>query len=125
MMERFIEQLRSEYPDVTISWFLSTNSREAFAIISCDEHRCTAIALIERSSPHMHRISAETLLVEEGELTLHLEGEEPRLMGPGDAAMIVPGKTHWIEGHPVAKLHMTSSPPWKPEDHVLAQPVSV
>lgn len=76
-----------------------------------------AIAVIERSAPHVHHKTKETYKVLEGELIVHKDKEELHLM-QGDSLSINPGEVHWAEGDDVW-IECYSQPGWTSDDHIL------
>lgn len=79
--------------------------------------RSVAVAYIDRSGQHVHNISTETYLVEDGEVTLSVDGKK-EVMRKGDSRVIPPGAIHRAEADG-ARVRVTSEPGWTPGDHIL------
>jgi len=78
-----------------------------------------AIADIERSQPHVHRVTTETYTVVQGSIELALDDERIALR-VGDVALIRPGVVHSArsigEGH-AARITVTTIPEFSPDDY--------
>jgi len=79
-----------------------------------------AIAVIDESEPHYDRKSKESYYVEEGRLTLFVDGEK-YFLGEGDCFAVLPGQVHWAKGSP-ARVKVVSTPGWTAENHIPVKP---
>jgi mannose-6-phosphate isomerase-like protein (cupin superfamily) len=79
-----------------------------------------AIADIEQSQPHVHRVTTETYTVVQGSIELALDDERLALH-VGDVALIRPGVIHSArsigDGH-AARITVTTIPEFSPDDYV-------
>ncbi len=78
-----------------------------------------AIAVIDKSTPHTHRITEETYTVIRGELILHANDETITLKRD-ESYTIEPGVVHWAEGDETW-VECLSKPGWTKEDHILVK----
>lgn len=76
-----------------------------------------AIAVIERSLPHVHTVATETYEVLEGTLDLVIDGVH-QVLAQGDRVVISPGSVHYATGD-AAWVQVTSRPGWTASDHIL------
>lgn len=76
-----------------------------------------AVAVIDRSVPHVHQKMTEVYEVERGILRVHVDGET-RTLEPGQSLTIHPGQIHWAEGE-ATRLLVRSKPPWIASDHII------
>ncbi|PIP64935.1 hypothetical protein COU77_00650 [Candidatus Peregrinibacteria bacterium CG10_big_fil_rev_8_21_14_0_10_49_16] len=88
-----------------------------------DEHPewSRAVAAIEKSVPHVHRITTETYRMIRGVLHLHCDDEVHRLV-EGDVYVVHPGQVHWgetKEDDDLAIVDVECRPGWTAEDHIL------
>jgi len=62
---------------------------------------------------HAHLKQTESLSVVEGTMGYQIEGEEPKILGPGETATFAPGVPHrfWAEGSEVLRCKGWVSPP--------------
>jgi mannose-6-phosphate isomerase-like protein (cupin superfamily) len=78
-----------------------------------------AIADIEQSRPHVHRLTTETYTVVQGSIELALDDERIALH-VGDVAVIRPGVVHSArsigDGQP-ARITVTTIPEFSPDDY--------
>lgn len=76
-----------------------------------------AIAVIDKSIPHLHKVTSETYTVIRGTLKLHANDEIIELKRD-QSYTIEPGVIHWAEGEETW-VECLSRPAWTKEDHVL------
>jgi len=76
-----------------------------------------AIAVVDRSLPHLHKKSTEEYSVIRGELFLFVDGKKIFLK-EGDTYIIHPHQIHWAQGNETW-VSCFSQPGWKQEDHIL------
>jgi mannose-6-phosphate isomerase-like protein (cupin superfamily) len=79
-----------------------------------------AIADIEQSQPHVHRLTTETYTVVQGRIELALD-EERIALHVGDVAVIRPGVVHSARsiGDEPARITVTTIPEFSPDDYFL------
>lgn len=84
-----------------------------------DDHpqKSTAIAVIESSAPHFHRISTETYKVLKGNLKL-IDGNETFRLKEGESHTVHRGSVHSATADS-AWVEVRSVPGWTPQDHHL------
>ncbi|HZS42818.1 MAG TPA: cupin domain-containing protein [Candidatus Paceibacterota bacterium] len=117
-----IESLRKEYPDCPLILLPEKDPLEVIVELpQVLPHQKSAIALISKSAPHHHEETIEVYEVLQG--TLFLEsGDGEYFLKPGDSPFIIyPKIVHWArtEGEILAKVRVTSCPPWRSTDHHL------
>ena len=116
-----VAQLEAEFPGKNILQLPPENPTEIVCEVepTTVDHpeRSVAVAVIDRSAQHVHRISTETYEIEDGEVTLSTNGKK-RIMKKGDSWVIQPGEIHRADANG-ARVKVTSEPVWTPEDHIL------
>lgn len=78
-----------------------------------------AVAVIDKSIPHTHKVSTEVYRVVKGKLKLNVNNEIIEL-SEGEEYAIKPGQIHWAEGDETW-TECRSKPGWTSEDHILAK----
>ena len=117
MDRKVIDALRAEFPRKTIVLLPEDDPKEVVVEIWSDEDESYAIAVIDRSEPHVHRKTFEMYEVEKGTLLVHVDNEVHRLE-PGNKLFIKPGQVHWAEGD-ATRVVVHTWPPWNQDDHIL------
>lgn len=110
------------YPGKNVSMLPENEPTEIICEIEpSSEHPeySVAVASICKSNPHFHRLSAETYLVLEGKLNLHVNNKVLHL-NKGDSCTVQPHEIHWAEGN-FTLTQVTSRPGWIPEDHIIVR----
>jgi quercetin dioxygenase-like cupin family protein len=81
-----------------------------------------AIADIQQSEAHFHRVTVETYTVVQGDLEVSLNGEQ-HILHPGDVIKIPPGVVHSARtlGETPARITVTTVPEFSKEDYYLAK----
>lgn len=115
------QQLSEQYPNKGI---FENEIEDVVTEILCEvepssEHPeySLAIAVIDRSLPHHHKVTVETYKVLKGKLTLHVEDDKVELH-EGQEYTIPINKVHWAEGDETW-VEVSSKPGWTFEDHIL------
>jgi len=119
IVSEIVNSLRREFPGRKIVCRPHDNPTEIICEVdSADRHLfySSAIAVIDQSAPHLHRISKEVYEVVEGHLLLFVDSEEIAL-GGGSTFTVLPGQVHWARGNST-KVRIFSAPGWTAEDHV-------
>jgi len=118
--QRVTKELAEKYPNKLVF----KNNEEHPTEIICEveptsEHLnfSTAIAVIDRSIPHVHLKATETYKVLRGTLTVYINGQAT-VLHQGDTLTIHPNQVHWAEGDEVW-VECLSKPGWTAEDHVV------
>ena len=78
-----------------------------------------AIADIEQSQPHVHRVTTETYTVVQGSIELALD-DERTVIGVGEVAVIRPGVVHSAQSigdDHAARITVTTIPEFSPDDY--------
>ena len=118
--EKIVRILASRYPGRNIVQLPPENPTEIICEVEpTSEHPdySMAVAVIDKSEPHYHRVSTETYAVLRGRLTLKLANREV-VLHPGVNYAISPNTVHSAEAN-AAWVRVTSRPGWTPEDHIL------
>lgn len=118
--QKVIDQLRQKYPGKNIIALPDNEPTEILCEIEpTSEHPeySVAIAVINRSVPHVHNKTTETYKVIKGEAKLVVDDIEHELK-KGDEFVIKPGSIHSAFGDE-AWIECKSEPGWTPEDHIL------
>jgi len=114
--ERVLAKLRQDYPDANIVPIPPEHPTEI--ICETDPTKGKAIAVIDRSVPHLHRHTKEHYRILTGHLRLVGDGEDLALMAEGEEIDILPGQVHHAIGNETW-VEVTSTPPWSPDDHIV------
>ena len=117
MDRQAIDDLQAEYPNRQMICIPPHQPTECVIEVLKGQKLGVAVALIDRSQSHRHRLTTEIYEVLEGELTLHLDGKSYRLR-VGETATIPAGVSHWAEGDST-KVLVFSTPAWTSTDHDL------
>lgn len=119
-IDKVIEELNKRYPGKA----LFKNNEENTTEILCElepahEHPeySNAVAVIDRSFPHIHLKTLETYKILKGALKLHI-GNKTVELNTGDTYVIKPGNVHWAEGDETW-VECYSNPGWLFQDHAI------
>jgi quercetin dioxygenase-like cupin family protein len=118
--KRVVEELRKRYPNKTIVLNPPENTTEILCEIEpTAKHpdHSVAIAVIDSSKLHHHKLTTETYEVIKGNLKLYVEGQLYEL-SPGQSFTIKPGLKHYALGTETW-IKVTSKPGWVLADHIL------
>lgn len=112
------EELKEKYPGKTI---LESNGEIVCEVQPASENpsESIAVAVIEKTAPHYHKVTTEIYEVIKGELTLFVEGVEHKLK-LGESFTIKPNKKHYAIGNE-SWIKCTSHPAWTIEDHLVVE----
>ena len=110
------EELQNKYPDKNV---VVNNTGEIICEISPGKEESVAIAVIDKSLPHFHKVTTETYEVIKGKLDLYCDGIKHTL-NVGDKFVVNPGSIHYAEGKETW-IKCFSKPGWSPKDHFLAK----
>jgi mannose-6-phosphate isomerase-like protein (cupin superfamily) len=119
-IQNLLKSLRREFPGRNIVLLPPEDPNEIIMELDRDEVSGTAIALIRRSKPHIHRYTKERYIVESGSLILEIDSKSS-VLREGDRTTIAPGKVHraMSVNNEFARVRVISWPPWSPDDHIL------
>lgn len=78
-----------------------------------------AIAVIEQSAQHIHKVITEEYEILQGELELTVDSKK-YVLQKGESYTIQPGQIHSAKGD-VAWVKVTARPGWTLDDHILVQ----
>lgn len=78
-----------------------------------------AVAVIDFTRLHYHKVLTEIYTVIKGELELTIDGKK-RMLKKGESVVLEPGMTHSARGNETW-IKVTFTPGWTPEDHILVQ----
>ena len=112
-IEQSLYQNRKDFPAETVYEITTQANALPFGI---------AIADIQQSQPHFHKVTAETYTIVQGDLEVSLDSEQ-HVLHPGDVIKISPGIVHSarsLDGTP-ARITVTTIPEFSPEDYYLAE----
>lgn len=118
--QKILKELKEKYPEANIVLNNKQNPTEIICEIDpTSQHPdySIAIAVINRSISHFHKITTEEYEVIKGKLTLTIDGKEHAL-NKGDKFVIKPNMIHSAEGNETW-VKVTSKPGWTIEDHFL------
>lgn len=116
-VSKVLRELKNKYPGKTI---INNNSSEIICEIEPSENHpeySKALAVLDRSATHYHKITTETYKVLKGKLTVFLNGKRT-VLKKGDECQIKPWTIHWAEGNETW-FETYSTPGWASSDHIL------
>ena len=117
---KVVKQLELKYPGKTIIKNNKSNPSEILCEIDpSNDHPeySVAIAVIDKSEPHMHIESTETYKVIKGILDLYINGEKYTLKEDQEK-VIKTNSQHWAEGKETW-VECYSKPGWTLKDHII------
>jgi len=100
-VQKVVIDLEKQYPGKNIVKNIGDNSSEILCEIdptTLHPDYSIAIAVIDRSLPHFHKVTTEDYEVIEGELTLFIDGEKT-ILNKGEKLTIKPGQSHSAQGN--------------------------
>lgn len=123
--ERVTRELQARYPDKDIFLLPLEDPKEIICEVEPSKDHpdfSKAVAVIERSEPHVHHKSWERYEVMEGKVVLYM-GHQRRVLHKSQSVVIWPGTNHWAESvnSEEAWVMVDSSPGWTTEDHILTR----
>jgi mannose-6-phosphate isomerase-like protein (cupin superfamily) len=113
-----IEELLKKYPGKRVIKNDTENPTEILCEVKpTSDHPSfsLAIAVIDKSIPHVHRKSTEEYTILRGQLTLHVD-EKTFTLKTGQTFYVRPHQIHWAEGNETW-VSCFSQPGWTREDH--------
>ena len=119
-INKVIKQLSTEYPNKNIIKNSENNPTEILCEVeptSDHPEYSLAVAVLDKSVPHVHHKTKETYTVIKGKLVLHVDGIKHEL-SEGEEMNIETGQVHWAEGNETW-VECYSEPGWTFEDHIL------
>lgn len=118
-VQKVVKELKEKYPGKNII----LNPPDAPTEIICEiepgslnPDRSVAIAVIDSTIKHFHRLAVEEYEVVKGELEVTKEGKSYYL-GPGEKIVLNPGEFHLARGKETW-VKVTSEPAWTPKDNL-------
>lgn len=118
--QSILSQLKEQYPGKKILSLPEDNPTEFLCEIeptSDHPEYSVAIAIIDKSSPHVHHQTTETYKVIKGKLTVY-KNDQSFELNEGSTLVITPGEVHWAQGDETW-VECLSEPGWTSEDHIL------
>ena len=118
--DQVISQLKKKYSGKTIISLPEKNPTEILCEVeSTLDHPeySLAIAVVDKSTPHVHLKTTETYKGIHGSLILYID-DKPFSLKQGDDHTIKLGQTHWAEGDQTW-VECYSKPGWTLEDHII------
>ncbi len=111
-------RLNLQYPGKNIV-INKSNSEIICEVEPSSEHKdySLAIAVIDKSQLHYHKVSTETYTVLKGHLTVTKDGKDFPL-SVGETLVIKPLEKHSAKGNETW-VEVKSTPGWTPSDHYL------
>ncbi len=116
-IQKIIDELKSKYPNKIV---INNGLGEIVCEIkpgSDDPNESIAIAIIDSTKPHYHKIITETYKVIKGKLDLYVDQNKISLK-EGDTYVIEPNHVHYAKGDETW-IECTSHPAWSFEDHLF------
>lgn len=110
-----IDKLKKKYPGANIVLNDPRNPTEI--VCEVDPKKGRAIAIIDKSIPHVHKYTKERYIILDGNLDLYVDGVKNELK-KGDIFDIKPGQVHYAIGNETW-VEALSKPPWTPKDHII------
>lgn len=118
--KRIIHELETQYPGKKIILLPPDDPKEIICETdpaSAHPQYSSAVAIIDSSAPHYHKISSETYTITRGGLDLFLNGKK-KVLRKGEEYTVSPYTIHWAKGNETwAQVY--STPGWTTGDHIL------
>jgi quercetin dioxygenase-like cupin family protein len=119
--------MRKLEPDIDTSLYQNRIANPAEVVYALTTHKNAlpfgvAIADIQQSEPHFHKVTTETYTVVQGHLEVSLDSEQ-HILHPGDVIKILPGVAHSARSldETPARITVTTIPEWTHEDYYLVK----
>ncbi len=120
--DEIIKKLKDDYPGKEIIRLPEDNPTEIICELEpTREHTeySVAIAAINSSLPHYHKLATEEYEVLDGELELSIENTIV-VLEKGENHTVNPGQLHSATGK-FTLVRVTSKPGWTSDDHILSK----
>lgn len=117
--QKVVGELKRQYPRKNIIINDPDNPTEIICEIepaSLDPQRSVAIAVLDNTVKHYHRLAKETYEVIKGFLEI-TKGGKTYFLYPGEKLVIEPDEYHMAKGKETW-VKVTSEPAWTPEDQI-------
>jgi len=116
------QELTKKYPGVIIKENKDQNGVTTEIVGEIDRNlidskRAVAVAVIDKSPEHYHKVTTEEYEVIKGDLTVYLNGKPFKLLS-GQKLIVRPGVKHWANGAETW-IYCYSEPDWSPGDYQL------
>lgn len=118
--KKVVAKLKKDYPEKKIF----EHKEDDYAEILCEVEPSSdhpdyslAVAVIDKSQPHVHKQSRETYKVTKGHLSLYIDNDRHELE-EGEELIVEPGQVHWAEGKETW-IECYSEPGWQFKDHII------
>ena len=121
-VNKIVNQLNKTYPGKKIIKNRSSNTTEIICEIDpTEQHQdySVAVAIIDQSIPHFHKVTTEEYEVMKGILKVYLNNKL-HMLKKGDKITIKPNTIHHAIGQETW-IKTYSKPGWKFEDHILVE----
>jgi quercetin dioxygenase-like cupin family protein len=118
-VQKVVDELKVKYPGKNIILNPPDSPTEIICEIepgSLNPYKSVAIAVIDTTIKHFHRLSTEEYEVIKGELVVTKEGKT-YFMGPGEKITLNPEEYHMAKGKETW-VKVTSEPAWTSEDQI-------
>jgi len=116
-VKEVIKELKRMYPGRKV---IVTDPKDPGEII-CEtkpgKGKSEAVAVIDFTRLHYHRVLTEVYEVSKGELTMNIDGKK-KVVKEGESITLLPGTKHSAKGKETW-IKVSSTPGWTPEDHIL------
>lgn len=115
-----VKELEAKYPGARIKQLPPETPSEIVCEYNHDEGHpdwSLAVAVIDRSAPHYHKVMTEIYRILRGSLTLHVN-DEVVILNEGDEYTVVPGTVHWAQGD-ATWVEVECRPAYSQSDHIL------
>lgn len=112
--KKIAEELHQKYPGKNV---VINNAYEVICEVQPSAEEGIAVAVIQKSLPHYHKVITETYEVIKGELTLFCN-DKKHILKEGEKFTVKPGQIHYAEGNETW-IKCYSKPGWTPKDHFL------
>jgi mannose-6-phosphate isomerase-like protein (cupin superfamily) len=116
-VQKVVKELREKYPGKNIILNPPENPTEIVCELEPateNPQKSVAVAILDNTFKHSHRIAKETYEVIKGTLEL-TRGGKTYFLSPGKKLVIEPGEYHMAKGRETW-VKVTSEPAWTPED---------
>lgn len=118
-VKRVVGELKKKYPGKKV---IITDPKDPGEII-CEtkpgKEKGEAVAVIDYTRLHYHKVLTEVYEVMKGELEMTINGKK-KIVKEGESITLKPGTRHSAKGDETW-IKVYSAPGWTPEDHILVK----
>lgn len=116
-VQKVVEELKKKYPVKKVIVTDPENPGEIICETKPGKEKSEAVAVIDYTRFHYHKVLTEVYEVTKGELTMNISGKK-KVVKEGESITLLPGTRHSADGNETW-IRVYSTPGWTPADHIL------